>query len=207
MAKKEELYEAIVQGDPVAVIEAINKEIKNSTNAGELLDDTMIPAMRDLGDKFSRNEIYVPEMLLAARAMQEGLKIIEPMLIETGHKTLGKVAIGTVKGDLHDIGKNLVSIMIKGAGYKVVDLGVNCDINKFSKAVDEGAEIVLCSALLTTTMSYMKEIVNHFKDKNVKVVIGGAPVSQEYADEIGAHGYGEDANQAIKVLDNLYNSQ
>ena len=206
MPKKQELYDAIVEGDPTLVIETINKELKNGATAGELLDDTMIPSMRDMGDKFSKNELYVPEMLLAARAMQNGLNIIEPMLAESNHKSLGKVVIGTVKGDLHDIGKNLVSIMLKGAGYKVEDIGVNCDIQKFAKAVEEGAEIVLCSALLTTTMSYMKEIVNYFKEnkKDVKIVIGGAPVSEEYASTIGAHGYGEDANAAIKAVDLLY---
>ena len=204
MAKIQELYDAITVGNPAAVTQTINSEINNNVKASELLDDTMIPAMRDLGDKFSRNEIYVPEMLLAARAMQAGLQIIEPMLVDSGHKSLGKVAIGTVKGDLHDIGKNLVAIMIKGAGYQVIDLGVNCDVQKFSKAVDEGAEVILCSALLTTTMSYMKDIVGFFKDKDIKVMVGGAPVSKEYAEEIGAHGYGEDANEAIKVLDSLY---
>ena len=204
MAKIQELYDAITVGNPAAVTQTINSEINNNVKASELLDDTMIPAMRDLGDKFSRNEIYVPEMLLAARAMQAGLQIIEPMLVDSGHKSLGKVAIGTVKGDLHDIGKNLVAIMIKGAGYQVIDLGVNCDVQKFSKAVDEGAEVILCSALLTTTMSYMKDIVSFFKDKDIKVMVGGAPVSKEYAEEIGAHGYGEDANEAIKVLDSLY---
>jgi 5-methyltetrahydrofolate--homocysteine methyltransferase len=207
MAIKQELYDAIVEGDPDLVTEVINKEIENGAVAGELLDGTMIPSMRDMGDKFSRNELYVPEMLLAARAMQAGLNIIEPMLAESGHKSLGRVVIGTVKGDLHDIGKNLVSIMLKGAGYKVEDLGVNCDIEKFAKAVEDGAEVVLCSALLTTTMSYMKEIVNYFKEhkEDVKIVIGGAPVSEEYANTIGAHGYGEDANAAIKAVDLLFN--
>ena len=206
MAVKQELYDAIVDGDPDLVAEIIQEEIKKGALAAELLDETMIPTMRDMGEQFSKNEIYVPEMLLAARAMQKGLNIIEPLLAETGHKSLGKVVIGTVKGDLHDIGKNLVSIMLKGAGYKVNDLGVNCDVQKFAKAVEDGAEIVLCSALLTTTMTYMKEIVNYFKQNNegVKIVIGGAPVSEEYAAEIGAHGYGEDANAAIKAVDSLY---
>jgi 5-methyltetrahydrofolate--homocysteine methyltransferase len=159
--------------------------------------------MREIGERFSRNEVYVPEMLIAARAMGAGLKIIEPILAKAGHKPLAKVCVGTVKGDLHDIGKNLVAMMLKGAGYEVEDLGVDCDAAKFQAAVDRGAQAVLCSALLTTTMPYMKTVAEALKGKNVKVVVGGAPVTQQYANDIGAHGYGEDANAAVKVVDAL----
>jgi len=141
-------------------------------------------------------------MLIAARAMQSGLDLLAPQLASSGHKSVAKICIGTVKGDLHDIGKNLVAMMLKGAGYEVIDLGVDCDVARFQQAVDEGATAVLCSALLTTTMPYMKSVVEHFRGRSdVKVVIGGAPVTQKYADEIGADGYGPDANQAVRVLD------
>ena len=165
--------------------------------------ESMIPAMRAIGDRFSRNEVYVPEMLIAARAMQAGLDIVEPLLANTGHKPLGKVAIGTVKGDLHDIGKNLVAMMVKGAGYEVTDLGVDCDIAKYEEAVDNGVQVLMLSALLTTTMPYMKEVVSHFKAKGspVKILIGGAPITQEYADEIGADGYSSDANEAVASVE------
>ncbi|MFA7230812.1 MAG: corrinoid protein [Victivallaceae bacterium] len=203
MADLEALKKAVISGkrNDVATI------VKDSIDAGEdinkLLDGAMIPAMREIGDRFSRNEAYVPELLIAARAMQAGLELIEPLLASSNRKPFGKVAIGTVKGDLHDIGKNLVAIMLKGAGYEVIDLGVNCDITKFQSGADQGAQILACSALLTTTMPYMKEIVEHFKGKDVKVIIGGAPVTQSYADQIGAIGYSEDANGAVNLVDRL----
>ena len=204
MARNEELYNAIVKGDRNTVTGIIQSSLDNNANVSEILDASMIPAMRDMGDRFSKNEVYVPEMLIAARAMQAGLEMIEPALAKTDHKPLGKVCVGTVKGDLHDIGKNLVAIMLKGAGYEVDDLGVNCDADKFSASVNDGSSVILCSALLTTTMPYMKDIVENFKgNTGVKVIIGGAPVTQEYADSIGAHGYGCDANEAVKVVDKL----
>lgn len=204
MAKNVELFEAIMKGNRNKVVEIIQKSIAAKENMGKVLDESMIPAMREMGDRFSRNEVYVPEMLIAARAMQAGLVLVEPILANTGHKSLGKVCIGTVKGDLHDIGKNLVAIMLKGAGYEVDDCGVNCDVAKFTASVDNGAKIILCSALLTTTMPYMKDIVGAFKSRSdVKVVIGGAPVTNDYAKSIGAHGYGCDANDAVKVVDKL----
>ena len=163
----------------------------------------MIPAMREIGDRFSRNEAYVPELLIAARAMQSGLALLEPLLASSGRKDLGTVAIGTVKGDLHDIGKNLVAIMLKGAGYKVIDLGVNCDVAKFEEGVAQGATIVACSSLLTTTMPYMREIVEHFRGRDIKVIVGGAPLTQAFADEIGADGFSEDASGAVKLVDTL----
>ena len=200
MARNEELFNAICKGNRKLVEELVNKLVAAKVNVVEVLNDSMIPAMRTMGDKFSKNEVYVPEMLIAARAMQAGLKIIEPNLAKAGHKPLAKVCVGTVKGDLHDIGKNLVAMMLKGAGYEVDDLGVDCDIAKFQASVDKGSKAVLCSALLTTTMPYMKTIAEAFKGK-CKVIIGGAPVTQQYANEIGASGYGADANEAVKVVD------
>ncbi len=201
MAKHEELFDAICKGNRKLVEQIVNQQVAAGTPVVELLNDSMIPAMRSMGDKFSRNEVYVPEMLIAARAMQAGLKIIEPILAKAGHKPLARVCIGTVKGDLHDIGKNLVAMMLKGAGYEVDDLGVDCDVAKFEAGVSRGAKAVMCSALLTTTMPYMKTLTEAMKGKGVKVIIGGAPVTQQYASEIGADGYGADANEAVKIMD------
>ncbi len=198
------LRTAIIKGKRNDVTAIVQAAIEEKEDINRLLDEGMIPAMREIGDKFSRNEAYVPELLIAARAMQTGLALIEPLIAASGRKSIGKIAIGTVKGDLHDIGKNLVAIILKGAGYDVIDLGVNCDTAKYDSAVKQGAEIVACSSLLTTTMPYMREVVEHFKGTNVKVIIGGAPVTQAFADEIGADGYSEDANGAVKLVDSLY---
>jgi len=205
MARNEDLFNAIIKGRRKDVAELVQADVDAGANVEEILMESMIPAMREIGDRFSRNEVYVPEMLIAARAMQAGLDIVDPLLSATGHKPLAKVAIGTVKGDLHDIGKNLVAMMVKGAGYEVVDLGVDCDIAKYQEAVDNGAQVIMLSALLTTTMPYMKEIVDHFKGSgsDVKILIGGAPVTQEYADEIGADGYSSDANEAVASVENV----
>lgn len=204
MARNEQLFNAICKGDRKTVEAVVKQALDEKVNVTELLTESMIPAMREIGDRFSRNEVYVPEMLIAARAMQTGLALIEPLLVSSGHKPLGTVCVGTVKGDLHDIGKNLVVMMLKGAGFEVVDLGVDCDVEKFAAAVEKGTQVVCCSALLTTTMTYMKNIVDRMKDRpEVKVVIGGAPVTQAYADEIGAHGYGDDANSAVAVVEQL----
>ena len=156
---------------------------------------------QDLFNAISKgNRKVVTEIIQAARAMQAGLVLVEPLLVKSGHKAVAKVAIGTVKGDLHDIGKNLVAMMLKGAGFEVMDLGVDCDKAKFEKAVNEGAQAICLSALLTTTMPYMKEIVDHFKGSKVKILIGGAPVTQGYADEIGAHGYSSSAGEAVDSM-------
>ena len=199
MARNDALYEAVLKGKRKDVTLIVNEMVSAKTNVAEILMESMIPAMAEIGDRFSRNEAYVPEMLIAARAMQAGLDILDPLLAEAGHEPIGKVAIGTVKGDLHDIGKNLVAMMLKGAGFEVVDLGVDCDVEKYREAVENGAQCILLSALLTTTMPYMKEIVEQLKDSSAKILIGGAPVTQAYADEIGADGYSNDANTAVQA--------
>ena len=203
MTDFEALKNAVIKGKRNDVTAIVQEAINNGEDINAILDKGMIPAMREIGDRFSRNEAYVPELLIAARAMQSGLALLEPLIAASGRKSMGKIAIGTVKGDLHDIGKNLVAIMLKGAGYDVIDLGVNCDVLKYEQGMREGARIIACSSLLTTTMPYMKEVVEHFKGKGVKVIIGGAPVTQAYADEIGADGYSEDANGAVKLVDSL----
>ncbi len=198
----QELFDGICKGNRKLVAERVQQEVDAGGDPIALLNDTMIPAMRDIGDKFSRNEVYVPEMLIAARAMQAGLDIIEPLLAQVGHKARAKIAIGTVKGDLHDIGKNLVAMMLKGAGFEVQDLGVDCTVEKYEEAVTGGANVICLSALLTTTMSYMKDVVAHFKGRDdVKIIIGGAPITQEYATEIGADAYGSDANDAVRAVE------
>ncbi len=203
MAQNEDLFNAIIKGKRKDVTALVQADVDAGANVEEILMGSMIPAMREIGDRFTRNEVYVPEMLIAARAMQAGLNIVEPLLADTGHEPLAKVAIGTVKGDLHDIGKNLVAMMLKGAGYEVIDLGVDCDIAKYEEAVNDGTQVLLLSALLTTTMPAMKEVTEHFKDSDVKILVGGAPITQEYADEIGADGYAGDANQAVSAVEKV----
>ena len=203
MTDFEMLKAAVIKGKRNDVTAIVQEAIGNREDINDILDKGMIPAMREIGDRFSRNEAYVPELLIAARAMQSGLALIDPLLAASGRKSMGKIAIGSVKGDLHDIGKNLVAVMLKGAGYDVIDLGVNCDVAKYEQGMLEGAQIIACSSLLTTTMPYMKEVVEHFRGKGVKVIIGGAPVTQSYADEIGADGYSEDANGAVRLVDSL----
>ncbi|MFZ0430023.1 MAG: cobalamin-dependent protein [Acidobacteriota bacterium] len=205
MPRDQELFEAICRGDRDRCRERVQIAIAADSDIIGLLNESMIPAMREMGRRFACNEVYVPDMLLAARAMQAALDLVEPILAAAGHRARGRVCIGTVKGDLHDIGKNLVGMMLKGAGYEVVDLGVNCDVSKFERAVGEGAQAVLCSALLTTTMPYMQTVVEHFRHRpDVGVVVGGAPVSREYAEAIGASGFGTDANEAVKVVDGFF---
>ena len=198
-----DISDALQQGRVPKVKEFVQQALDEGIPASEILEQGLLSGMNTIGEKFKNNEVFVPEVLIAARAMQAGLALLEPLIAASGRKSLGKVAIGTVKGDLHDIGKNLVGIMLKGAGYEVMDLGVNCDIAKYEDAVGKGARIIGCSSLLTTTMPYMKDVVEHFKGKGVKVIIGGAPVTQAYADEIGADGYSDDANGAVKLVDSL----
>lgn len=171
-------------------------------NAPEnLLEQALIPAMNAIGERFKKNEVFVPEMLVAARAMKEAMKIIEPKLIEAGIKPQFTALIGTVEGDLHDIGKNLVATMWKGAGFEVIDLGVNVPKEKFVEAIAEHKpHVVGLSALLTTTMPAMRESVKAIRDagyNDVKILVGGAPITQSYADEIGADGYSDDAASAV----------
>jgi len=168
----------------------------------------MIPAMDEVGRLFEENEYYVPELLIAARAMKAGLSILRPHLVATGIEPKGRVALGTVKGDLHDIGKNLVGIMIEGAGFEVVDLGVDVGPDQFVRAVaDQNVSVIGLSALLTTTMPSMQRTIDALKEAGlrdkVKVIIGGAPVTQRYADEIGADGYSRDAAAAAKLVKQL----
>ncbi len=210
MGYKETIFEGILSGDMPAVQEATTAALAEDVPAGEILYEAMIPAMTEVGRLFEINEYYVPEMLIAARAMKAGLAILRPKLVEAGIEPKGKVALGTVKGDLHDIGKNLVSIMVEGAGFEILDLGVDVSPDAFVKSVmEDGAQVVGLSALLTTTMPSMQATIDALEEAGVrdkvKVMIGGAPVTQKYADEIGADGYGRDAAAAAKLVQTLLN--
>ncbi len=201
MSINDELYDAIVFGERDRVVEIVQEAVDKGEDVGELLNVTMIPALREVGDQFSRGEVFVPEMLVSARAMQAGVDIIEPLLVKSGHEPVARVAIGSVKGDLHDIGKNLVVMMLKGSGFDVDDLGVDCRIETFEEAVANGAQVICLSALLSTTRNEMRPVVEHFRDRDdVKVVVGGAVITQEFADDIGADGYGVDASDAVRAV-------
>lgn len=208
MGHKETIYQGILNGNMKAVEDATKAALNEPMPAAELLNEAMIPAMAEVGRLFEANEYYVPEMLIAARAMKAGLALLRPELVKEKVEPLGKVVLGTVKGDLHDIGKNLVAIMVEGAGFEVVDLGVDVSPDKFvSMAKESGANVIGLSALLTTTMPSMKSTIDAVKeaglDNKVKVIIGGAPVTQKYADEIGADGYARDAAAAATLVKRL----
>jgi 5-methyltetrahydrofolate--homocysteine methyltransferase len=196
------ISEALQRGDAEKVEELVKKALEENLTPKKILEDGLIKGMDIIGTKFKKNEVYVPEVLIAARAMHAGMGILKPKLIETGVKNIGKVAIGTVKGDLHDIGKNLVKMMLEGAGFEVIDLGIDVSPDKFVEAVKEyKPNIIGMSALLTTTMVNMAEVIKALeaaglRDK-VKIMIGGAPITQNYTDQIGADGYSPDAASAV----------
>jgi 5-methyltetrahydrofolate--homocysteine methyltransferase len=199
---KKELQEAIIKGKRDAVEPLIRQALANDLNPEEIMNDIMIPAMDVVGEQFSRNEIFLPEMMISAREMNIGLGILRPMLIAKGVSGRGKVVIGTVKGDIHDVGKNIVSLILQGAGYEVMDLGIDVPPEKFIEAINQyQPRFVLMSALITLTMSMMEETIKAFKKAGVrdkvKVGVGGAPLTQSFADRIGADFYGKDARTAV----------
>jgi corrinoid protein of di/trimethylamine methyltransferase len=202
------LYDAILNGNFKVAREVTQQALAEGNDPSALVHDTMIPAMNEVGRRYEANEYFVPELLIAARAMKASLELIRPLLAEKGTEPVGRVVIGTVQGDLHDIGKNLVAAMLEGAGFEVVDLGVDVSPDKFIAAIREkNASIVALSALLTTTMHAMKAVVETLNTSGlhgkVKVMIGGAPVTQKYADEIGADGYSSNANAAVALARKL----
>jgi len=197
----QELSLAVEQGKGKRVKELVNMAVEEGMSVKTILDDGLIKAMSNIGEKFRLNQVYVPEMLVAARAMSMGLSILEPLLTATGVKPLGKIVIGTVKGDLHDIGKNLVAMMMKGMGATVYDLGVDVAEHTFiEKAEEIGADIICLSALLTTTMPAIGDVIKDFEKTGVRskyyIMIGGAPVSQAFADQVGADAYTANASDA-----------
>jgi len=201
-----QISEALKKGKMNDVKALVQQALDSKVDVASILNDALIAGMGIVGVKFKNNEVYVPEVLIAARAMQEGIKLLEPLLAGAGIEPLGKIALGTVKGDLHDIGKNLVCMMLRGAGFEVLDLGIDVTPEKFIEAVEkENCQIVAMSALLTTTMPQMKAVVDAAKAAAAKpkTMVGGAPVTQAYADEIGADGYADDAATAADVAKTL----
>lgn len=202
------LYNAILEGEVGAAREAVQSALEANLEPAAILAEGMIAAMKEVGRRFEEGDYFVPEMLVAARAMQAGLALLKPRLISTDVKSAGKIVIGTVKGDLHDIGKNLVALMLEGAGFEVKDLGVDVPPEKFVASIAAGeADIVALSALLTTTMPNMKTTVEAIQQAGlrdrVKIMIGGAPVTQDYATQIGADGYSPDASRAVSLAQTL----
>jgi 5-methyltetrahydrofolate--homocysteine methyltransferase len=165
----------------------------------------MIPPLHELGDLFSKKQVLLPDLLVGARAMQAGLELIAPVLMKKGHRKRAKVCIGTVQGDRHDIGKNIVALILKAAGYEVDDLGSDCRIDQFAKSVEAGSRAVLCSLMLTTCIPHLKTILKHFaKNPAVRTVIGGAVMTRELAAELGADAYGADAAEVVRILDGIF---
>ena len=198
------INQGVQDGDRESTIKNVNKAVAAGLNADEILKNGLIPAMSEVGRLFEEGEYFVPEMLVAARAMKGGLEILKPLLVEEDVKPIGKVVIGTAKGDLHDIGKNLVAMMMEGAGFEVFDLGTDVPPDEFvEQAKNIGADIVAISALLTTTMTNMAEVVKLITEaglrEQVKILIGGAPITDEFTRKIGADGYAQDASQAAKL--------
>jgi corrinoid protein of di/trimethylamine methyltransferase len=197
----EELSAYVQQGRAKNVKELAEKALGEGKAAKDILEKGLLAGMSIVGEKFKNNEVYVPEVLVAARAMNAGMEVLKPVMVASDIETKGKAVLGTVKGDLHDIGKNLVKIMMEGKGIEVIDLGVDVSPEKFVQtAVDNGAQIIACSALLTTTMSIMKDVVALAEEKGVhgkvKVMVGGAPVTQNFCEKIGADFYAADAASA-----------
>jgi 5-methyltetrahydrofolate--homocysteine methyltransferase len=204
MPDLKQLYDAVVGGDAKATGALTQQALTEGIDPLELVNGYMVPAMSEVGRRFECNEYFVPELLISARAMKAALELIRPLLTARGDKPAGRVAIGTVKGDLHDIGKNLVASLLEGGGFEMIDLGVNVAPERFIAAVKEKqANIIAMSALLTTTMPAMKTTIDALKQagvrSQVKVLIGGAPITQKYAEEIGADGYAENAVGAVAL--------
>ena len=208
MADLNALRQAIIDGNEKKAKQLVEAAVAEGVNPQTIINDYMVKAMDEVGKLFEEQEFFVPELLISARAMKAGLTILKPLLKESGAKSAGIVVIGTVKGDLHDIGKNLVASLLEGGGFEVIDLGVDVPAEKFvAEAKAKGASIICLSALLTTTMGSMKEVVETLKKANlggkIKVMVGGAPVTQNYCDEIGASAYSDNASGAVHAARTL----
>jgi 5-methyltetrahydrofolate--homocysteine methyltransferase len=202
------IYQAVMEGDAAATKQGVAAALQAGLSANQVMQEGLIAAMGEVGRLYEEGELFVPEMLIAARAMQAGLEPLKPLLAESGVKSTGRIVIGTIKGDLHDIGKNLVGMMFEGAGFEVIDLGTDVTPDKFVEAVQQRQpQIVAMSALLTTTMSNMGVTIQALKAagvrEQVKVMIGGAPVTQDYANQIGADGFSPDASAAARLAKTL----
>ena len=214
MSREEEildaLYDHTVNGEPKPVVELTHEALERGMSPLTVLFDALIPALEEVGRLFEQGEYFVPEMLMSARAMQGAMEILKPLIAETGVKPVGVFVMGTVKGDIHDIGKNLVNIMLEGAGFEVIDLGVNVPPEKFVDAIREHQpQAVGMSAFLTTTMPMFKKNIEAIREAGlrdqVKILVGGAPVNQAYADHSGADGYARDASSAVRLTKQLLN--
>jgi 5-methyltetrahydrofolate--homocysteine methyltransferase len=206
MADLKGLSDAIIAGDLNTAVQITTAALEEGTDAKSILDGGLIKGMEIIGGRFKRNEVYIPEVLIAARAMKGAMEILEPALARAGVEPVGKFVIGTAAGDLHDIGKNLVGMMMKGAGFNVVDLGIDVPVERFIEEVKAaGPELVGISALLTTTMPAMESTVKALREAGIraKVMVGGAPITQGYADKIGADGYAPDAASAVDLAKKL----
>jgi 5-methyltetrahydrofolate--homocysteine methyltransferase len=206
----EDISGEVVKGQADSVKKLAQKALSQDASAEDILNNGLVEGMNIVGEKFKNNEFFIPEVLVSARAMNAGLDVLKPFLAEANVKPKGKVVIGTVKGDLHDIGKNIVGMMLQGAGFEIVDLGADVPKEKFFEFIKkEQADVIGMSALLTTTMIYMKEVIQGLKETGlkgkVKVMVGGAPVTQAYADQIGADGYAADAASAVDLTKRLIN--
>ena len=207
-----EISDAVLKGDAQEVEALVKQSLDAGVAPGSILNEAMIPGMDVVGELFRTNQYYVPEVLISARAMKAGMGLVRPLLAEAGVEAVGKVVIGTVRGDLHDIGKNLVSMMLEGAGFEVIDIGIDAAPDLFvQKAVDAGAQAIGMSALLTTTMTNMRGTIEAVEaaglSDKVKCMVGGAPVTQRYADEIGANGYAPDAASAVTLTKRLVGAE
>lgn len=204
----EEIAIGVEKGDSNSVHALTEKALTQKISVGEILNNGLVAGMDVIGEKFKNNEVFIPEVLISAKAMKAGMELIKPLLAKANVESKGKVVIGTVKGDLHDIGKRIVAMLLEGAGFEVTDLGVDVSKEKFLEFVEkERADILGMSALLTTTMTYMKEVIEALENanlkQNVKVIIGGAPITHSYAEEIKADGYAPDAASAIDLVKDL----
>lgn len=204
MSLIQEISEFLQKGRAKNVKTLVQQALDEGMDPKEILNEGLLAGMMTIGEKFKNNEVFVPEVLVAARAMNAGITVLEPELVKVGNEPVGKVVIGTVKGDLHDIGKNLVSMMIKGAGFEIYDIGVDAEADAFiDKAEEVGADIICMSALLTTTMPSMKGVMDRLEERGLRdkyiVMVGGAPVNQSFAEQIGADYYTEDATSAAEV--------
>ncbi len=203
----ETIYHHVISGEMDETAESVSAALSQGVSPNDILNKALIAAMDEVGRRYEEGDFFVPEMLIAARAMQSGLQVLKPHLVQGGVQSAGKIAIGTVKGDLHDIGKNLVAMMLEGAGFEVVDLGTDVDPQKFVQSAKEGAQVIGLSALLTTTMSNMELTIDALKQAGlrgqVKVIVGGAPVTAEFARQIGADGFAPDASTAARVVRQL----
>lgn len=209
MSRDQELTQGIIRGDRENVVRMVREDLDAGRSPVPILKEGLIPGMEKLGEQFGCGEVFIPELMAAAKAMNSAMEILRPLLEDSGVKPLGKIVIGTVKGDMHDIGKNLVGMMLRGAGFEVIDLGVNASAEKFTEALEKsGARIVGMSALLTTTMNRMGGMIENIRKapfgNEVRIMVGGAPLDEEFAAKIGANGYAKDAPLAVERFRELH---